>query len=201
MPDLVKVDTTEFNKALRELVLQVPLATNDIVKNEARLAVLWMAKKTSPNVAKGKIRIEKQARSAWKKGKRTGRVRTFAYRGEERSLDARGLAALVKLQRSHLGHFAAGFLGKGNPLQVKAPAAVMKNLTGTEGIVKIIPRANGLTITVINKTAFIEHYARYKSKVLSLIKSMMFYRQRDIAKKIAGYKRGKGKYRLPKAAK
>ena len=204
MQQPVKVDTSKFQARVTELAARVPLDTNAILKNECRLGVEWLADKTKPKPPKTKARIIKQTWRAWGKGKNTGNQRDWQYRGKRyrspSDIKAAGtfIKKLIKDQVEHIGHFAAGFIGRGNPLGCKTPSVVSKQVANCEGQTLIKSGLGGVKVEVDNFTNFLNKTPKYKQSVIKLIQYMIRVRSEIIEKKLKLYKEGKdAKYRIP----
>ena len=157
-------NTSRFNKVMRSLADHVNVSTGKFVKNESRLMSQELAKRFTPKQKKAEKGIEVERRIAYRIG-RTGksqipwqRLRNV-IRGRQRTTKGKvtvAAAVAVASQKKaiqRLGTMAAGFIGRGNNLEVSGiKPFVMRNVQRCYGMVKMQMGLLTKRVIIINKT-------------------------------------------------
>jgi hypothetical protein len=109
------------------------------------------------------------------------------------------LAAFIKKQQSHIGRFASGWIGKGNPLKAtRVPAYIQRHVDA--GIVLI--KFQGVLSTVIKGANFsgswAKHIPRFNHRIAKILNAALASRAWDMRKKLH-YEDIATKYKLPKS--
>lgn len=192
----VKVDRERFDRALKNLVANLPVDAKGIMQNEARAFVQALIAQAKPNKGNLELIIDKTLDSRFKRA-RTWHMgtRMFKYRGKIVGGDLQWLIAFKKMQKSHVGWFASGFIGSGNPLNVSAPGWVRKHKG--EGKTTIVSGAFGRWgVTVVNASAFAAHVKDLTPRMISLINSMLSKRSKNMEGNLRRILKGKAEYRI-----
>lgn len=189
-----------FNQRLKELIRNVPLSANDIIKNEARLLLSKIMVKMKPRKAVlSKERIPKAVQFAYNQGFNDKRAtRAFKYRGKWKHLDNAGKEKLIKDQIKKIGWFSAGFIGSGNPLNATV-AEFVKRQKG-EGETKITGDGRKWRVLITNKTRFIAHSPKMYRFAIDIINTMIAARAKLMKGNLRAIMKGRQKYRIPAEA-
>jgi hypothetical protein len=211
----VVLSTDALNRKVRELIRNTELNADDVMRNEARLLVEELVKRTKPKSrSKLAARIIRDYDFAFsilpQMGERLNNPRyaqlsskykrqTAKIRYLQQRLADKGnvLKAAIGLAQDHIGYFAAGWLGKGNPLAASRgiPAFVKKQ--DIEGTVIEAKKSGGVQWTGNNASSFIRHLPLILGAEYRVMAAALETRKTKIGLNLKRIMSGKAKYRIP----
>ena len=206
--DIVKLDKSGFEQTLAKLIREVPLDAGKVIMNESRLLVEDLVDRTKPVVGKLKKRIKGTVLRAMIPSKSPAASSTVsipAYRAARSKQQKAPVlvvpAAIRKLiaeQSKHIGWFAAGWLGSGNPLGAKkgVPGNVKKH--PGQGKTQVIKIPFKTRVTVTNASRFIDHIPGLKRKMVQILNAAFKTRAYKMQKNLNMIRGGVKKYKVAK---
>jgi len=204
--DIVKIDDRRFKEAIRGLVKEVPIQAQKVVLNEARLLVEDLVDRTKPVVGRLKKRIKGtigRTMIASRLPTATGSVPMAAYRATRAKKPPRraflvkpdAVRKLIATQNLHVGWFASGWLGSGNPLSAKkgVPGNVKRHAGQGKTILIKIPLLT--RVTVRNLSRFVEHIPGLARKMTQILNAAFKSRSSKMLKNLELIRSGIKKYK------
>lgn len=192
----VKVDLRPFQKAIKDLQKNVPFDARTIVRNEARLLVEELVDRTKPKVGKLKKRIDRTIRRGFTTNRRGltqiplqiyYQVRARRFPENPTVIEAKALRAFIKKQQSHIGWFASGWLGSGNPLGAKRGVPSYVKQHKGQGTTAINDTLFTFAITVLNKSKFMSKIPDMQRRVIQILNAALKTRVFKIQKNIRDF--------------
>ena len=204
--------TEALNKKVREIIRNTKLNADDIMRNEGKLLVEELVDRTKPKVSRLKDRIKKtyqrvfvaqvegaanissDMRQQLYKAQASGRFKL----NPRIALVKAALQGAIKKAQDHCGFFAAGWLGKGNPMGAKTHVPAYVARQDIQGQVVIVKKGDGIKIAGHNQVVFIKHFPKIREAEKRLLEAALATRLTKATKNLKRIISGKAVYRIPK---
>lgn len=207
------VRSDQLERKVKEIIKATGLNVEDVVRNESRLLIEELVDRTKPrslSKLKGKINrtyrrvfiaktrgareIGPEALRELYKAQANGRYRAKPLLAVVRSV----LTDAIRKAQTHMGFFAAGWLGRGNPLSARRgiPGYVRRQLI--QGTVIEKKSINSERVTGTNTVEFMRHFPKIKAAEKRLLDAAMETRIYKIGLNLKRIMQGQAKYRIPK---
>lgn len=209
----IKVRSDELQRKIKEIALKTDLNVRDIMRNEAKLLVEELVDRTKPRSmgrlkkridstyrrvfiasTKGDTSIDGSARQSLYKAQKDKRYKKVPRIG----IVGPALTKAIKTAQSHCGFFAAGWLGRGNPLGAKRGVPNYVRRQDIQGKVSETGHYDNITIKGENLVQFIRHFPKIRRAEQNLLYAALGTRIYKIDLRLKRIMQGKARYTVPK---
>jgi hypothetical protein len=213
MPISQKISSDALDKKVKEIMRFAPQGVEAVLKNESKLLVEELVDRTKPrSLGKLKQKVDRTYRRVFESdasGKTgiSGAAMAELYKAQhdphyraKPRIAILGAALLEAIQKakSHAGHFAAGWLGKGNPTGARRGVPAYVKARHIEGQISLHRPGDSLIVKGENKVSFMKHFPKIREAERRLLVAAMKTRAYKIGKNLELIAKGVKNYRIPK---